>query len=327
MFTKHADTDLLVRVSRLYFELGENQQRIAEIVGFSRPQVSRLLRQARQEGIVDIRVIDPRTTDRGLETALRGRFGLRSVLLSPRLSGSEDLIRRMLGRAGARYIRGALREGNVVGLGGGSTVAAMLDSLSSWGQYLGTTVVPLIGGTGHTLQANELARRFSQRVGGVALELACPGLVGTPDLRRAMLSDASVQEVTAYWDRLDIAVLGIGAPTWDERLLGTEVSRELERRGAVGELLARPYNMHGRFIAADLGTRTIGIEPDQLRRVPVSIAIAGGDSKIHPLLGALRSGVFKVLITDQETAASILDIDRSTRGPASEVAPPRTGGT
>ncbi len=45
-----ADFDLLVRVSRFYYELGETQERIAGVVGVTRPQVSRLLKQARAGG-------------------------------------------------------------------------------------------------------------------------------------------------------------------------------------------------------------------------------------------------------------------------------------
>ena len=37
----HVET--LARVSRLYYELGETQGRIAELVGVTRPQVSKLL--------------------------------------------------------------------------------------------------------------------------------------------------------------------------------------------------------------------------------------------------------------------------------------------
>jgi DNA-binding transcriptional regulator LsrR (DeoR family) len=53
-----SDNDTLVRISRLYYELGETQERIAALVGLTRPQVSRLLKQAREHGIVDIRVND-----------------------------------------------------------------------------------------------------------------------------------------------------------------------------------------------------------------------------------------------------------------------------
>ena len=48
-----SDIGQLVQASRLYYELGETQSRVAEILGVTRPQVSRLLKRARAEGIVE----------------------------------------------------------------------------------------------------------------------------------------------------------------------------------------------------------------------------------------------------------------------------------
>ena len=53
-----ADHDLLVNVSRLYYELGETQSEVADRLGLTRPQVSRLLKRARAEGVVEIRIVD-----------------------------------------------------------------------------------------------------------------------------------------------------------------------------------------------------------------------------------------------------------------------------
>ena len=53
-----SDVQQLIQASRLYYELGETQSRVAEILGVTRPQVSRLLKRARAEGIVEIRIVD-----------------------------------------------------------------------------------------------------------------------------------------------------------------------------------------------------------------------------------------------------------------------------
>ena len=53
-----SDFTQLVRASRLYYELGETQNTIAELLGVTRPQVSRMLKRARAEGIVEIRILD-----------------------------------------------------------------------------------------------------------------------------------------------------------------------------------------------------------------------------------------------------------------------------
>src|SRR6185295_2987079 len=81
------DFATLVQVSRLYYELGETQGRIAELMGITRPQVSRLLKQAREEGIVEIRIVDRTHDDSPAADELRRRFGLQAVHLAPSVAG------------------------------------------------------------------------------------------------------------------------------------------------------------------------------------------------------------------------------------------------
>ena len=80
-----SDVQQLIQASRLYYELGETQSRVAEILGVTRPQVSRLLKRARAEGIVEIRIVDQAAVTSRAGEQLRERFGLAAVHLSPAL--------------------------------------------------------------------------------------------------------------------------------------------------------------------------------------------------------------------------------------------------
>ena len=106
-----SDLEQLVRASRLYYELGETQNAIAEQLGVTRPQVSRLLKRARAEGIVEIRIVDRTSVESPAGDALRRTFGLDAVHLAPTIAGPEDLTRRMVGRLAAEVLRGTLRTG------------------------------------------------------------------------------------------------------------------------------------------------------------------------------------------------------------------------
>ena len=88
-----SDFDQLVRVSRLYYEVGETQNAIAEQLGVTRPQVSRLLKRARAEGIVEIRVNDRASVDSPAAETIRGAFDLEAVHLSlGKLSAFVDTV-------------------------------------------------------------------------------------------------------------------------------------------------------------------------------------------------------------------------------------------
>ena len=95
-----SDLQQLIDASRLYYELGETQSRVAELLGVTRPQVSRILKRARAEGIVEIRIVDQAAQASAAGEELRARFGLASVHLASSIRGPEDVARRMIGRLG-----------------------------------------------------------------------------------------------------------------------------------------------------------------------------------------------------------------------------------
>src|SRR5258705_13289874 len=139
------DIEQLIQASRLYYELGETQSRVAELLGVTRPQVSRLPKRARAEGIVEIRIIDRTSEASPAADELRRRFGLHAVHLAPTVAGPEDVGRRMIGRLGAEVLRAAVRDGAVVGIGDGSSISAVADGLGEPTRTTGATGGPLRG--------------------------------------------------------------------------------------------------------------------------------------------------------------------------------------
>src|SRR5258705_11221388 len=140
------DIEQLIQASRLYYELGETQSRVAELLGVTRPQVSRLPKRARAEGIVEIRIIDRTSEASPAADELRRRFGLHAVHLAPTVAGPEDVGRRMIGRLGAEVLRAAIRDGAVVGVGDGSSISAVADALDEPTRATGATGGPPRGG-------------------------------------------------------------------------------------------------------------------------------------------------------------------------------------
>ena len=144
----------------------------------TRPQVSRLLKRARAEGIVEIRIVDRTVADSPAADALRRSYGLDAVHLAPTIAGPEDLTRRMVGRrrrGGAA--RGVARRGHV-GVGDGASVAAVAAARSRRPPRRSrVTVVPLCGGYWSTGPEREPYRRVADALGGQARGLMAPGLV------------------------------------------------------------------------------------------------------------------------------------------------------
>ena len=214
-----SDVQQLIDASRLYYELGETQSRVAELLGVTRPQVSRLLKRARAEGIVEIRIVDQAAqSSRRRRRAARAVRPRRRSISRPSLRGPEDVGRRLVGRLGGRVLRAAIRDGGGrrrrrrgVDLGGRRRAA------TSRSRETGATVVPLCGGYWFSGPAREPFRRIADALGGVPQGLLAPGLVDDPATKRSLVAHAGVRRILELWDRLDVAVFGIGGPAWSDR--------------------------------------------------------------------------------------------------------------
>src|SRR5664279_1400130 len=75
------EIELMTRVASMYYLEDVTQGEIAAQLGLSRPKVGRLLKRAKQEGIVEITVHTHPALSMRLENALQARFGLRQALL------------------------------------------------------------------------------------------------------------------------------------------------------------------------------------------------------------------------------------------------------
>jgi deoxyribonucleoside regulator len=299
----------LVRVSRLYYELGETQESIAALVGVTRPQVSRLLKEARTRGVVEIRIVDDAEDRTPLGDELRERFGLQAVHLAASLDGPPDVTRRRVGRLAGQVLRSAIRDGMVVGIGDGATVSAVADELpvsESGAADVDATVVPLCGGFWSPTAGAEPFRRIGDALGATVHALHAPGLLDDPSVRDALCAHPGVRSVIDLWDRVDVALYGIGGPAWSEGAVGPAALAEIRARGAVGEVLIAPFALDGRLVAESLRARTIAFDARALGGVPVAIGVAEGAGKVAPILGALRGRLLNVLVTDVRTAEAVL---------------------
>ena len=303
-----SDLATLIRVSRLYYELGETQEAIAALVGVTRPQVSRLLKEARAHGVVEIRIVDRAEVQSPAGEELRRRFGLRAVHLAPSIDGPPEHTRRRVGRLAGQVLRGAIRDGMVVGIGDGAAVSAVADELAPGVSTVDATIVPLCGGFWRVGVGVEPFRRIGDALGATVHALHAPGLLDDPIVRDALCAHAGVRSVTELWGRLDVALYGIGGPAWSEASVGREALAEIHAGAAVGEVLIAPFDIDGRLVAGSLRARSVAFDAQALSGIALAIGVAEGPAKVAPILGALRGGLLNTLVTDAGTAEAVLNL-------------------
>ncbi len=309
-----SDIELMTRVASQYYLEGMTQEAVARSLRLSRPKVGRLLDRARIAGIVEITVhVHP---DIGLqvEAALVSEFGLHQVLLVNDQT-DESGQRASVARAAAGLLRRRLSDGDVVALGMGRNVGAVPDFIGT-PQPRAATFVSAIGGsplvdTG--VNPNEICRRLAEGFAGTAEVLYAPAYAATPAVRDAFINHDGVREVLERARTASVALIGIGNARDDSAVVrmgcfSVSEMRRLRERGAVGDILGSFFDVDGHAVVDGIGDRVVAIGRADLEAIECVVAICSERDKSDAILGALRSGMVNVLVTNLSAARTVLEL-------------------
>jgi DNA-binding transcriptional regulator LsrR (DeoR family) len=304
--------DLLATIAHLYYERGLNQREIAEHVSRHPSTISRLLEEARVEGIVRISVHYPWRTDEHLAEALVQRFGLtHAEVLS---SGGMPYMKMVdgLGVLAARQVGGLLKSGDIFGVSWGSAVESTVQSLRL-ATPLDIVAVQMCGAAGESIMGGiELPRLTAEACGGSYRYLPAPIVVKDVALAQSLLNEPVVSEVLCLAEQADIALVGIGSvePQVSQWLRTGYASPaellNLVELGYVGDICGRFFNEKGEILDTDVNRRVIAVSAESLRQIRQVIAVSGGSIKVPAIRGALRSGMVNILVTDSAAAEQLL---------------------
>lgn len=316
------DTRLIYKCCYLYYVERKNQMEICKILGLSRTSVSRMLELGREKGIVEINVINPDQFDYGkMEQELQMKYHLQEVIVvdSDPLDSKEQQ-RERLSEAAFTYLASILKDGDCVGVTMGRTLHNIANIAKEYDfQKQDLLFVPMYGGLSQKrthredVQSNRIAVEFARKFGGDYVQFLAPAVFSSKKVKEIFLNEETVRYIYRYFNKLRIALLGIGIPEagktglFYEGYLGEEELKEYLQKGAVGEAALRFYDQNGNKEAFDdFNSRVVGIEQEQLLKIEIRIGIAGGEYKAEAVKGAIKAGDINVLITDISCAKQML---------------------
>ncbi len=313
----HSDSQirLLTKVARMYHERGIRQADIAESLHLSQARVSRLLKRAAETGIVRTVVVVAQGVHTDLEEELESRYGLLEAVVVDVEGDDKDIITG-LGSAAAGYLESTLTGGERIGISSWSqTLLSTVDRMRPFRTSGAETVTQLLGGLGVAsaqAQANRLLSELAEILGAKPIFLPAPGLVSTPTIRKNLLADPAIANVADEWKTLTMALVGIGSLPPSPLLLasGNAVSPAdqdiLLKAGAVGDVCHRFFDAIGNPVRSSLDSRMVGIDSDNLRKIPRRVGLAGGKSKHQAIRAAVSGRWVNVILTDVATARAML---------------------
>lgn len=306
--------NLLADVANLYFVERKTQREIADKLGATRSNVSRMLSDAVAKGIVKITILRPSTTDAELEERLCLRFSLAKARVVIVGSDDESLVRKSIASVAAQQLREVLCANCQVGITWGRALKAMVDEFVDPPRVEGC-VVQLAGSFGAksaAFDSVELVQRLSRLLQAKPVYLSAPFIVETAEIAQSLKRNASNRVSIDLGKQCDVIVAGIGSAELKDSTLykGGHITRgearEIQKANAVGDICGHPFDIDGRPVAKDFRNRLIGLSIQDLRKTPIRLSVVGGMNKRKALWGALKGKLITHLVTDDLTAESLL---------------------
>ena len=303
----------VARAAWLYYHENLTQAEIAHEMDVSRSTVTRLLQRAKNEGLVQISLNVSSGTFKA-ERDLERAYGLRKVRIVPD-ANDDSTQKRWLGHVAAELLVEFVVEGSIVAIGWGTTLQAMADSLVGQHPVARTQIVALIGGLHNaTRGANtyEVAKQLDQYFNAPARALYAPAYVQDLATALGLAKDPGIQGVLELARKASIVVYSLGAMHHETTMfklgyVSAEQEEFLRRHGAVGDIACRWIDRNGNPIELPLSIYPTGISLEELKKIPQRLAVAGGELKQEVVLAGLRGGFTTVLVTDERTAAYLLE--------------------
>lgn len=307
----------LVKIADLYYEENWTQEQIAKKMSVSRPIISKALQRAKEIGIVEVYIKDETMQTVSLEKRLEEEFNLQDAKVVPSHSNKADLTVQSVGRAAANYVYKNSKHINSIGISWGETLTTFVQEYP-YELKEDIKVVPLEGGMGRKkveIHANQLAYELAKKMGAEYSLLYAPAIVESEELLNHLLSMEDINSVIEEGKHVDMALISLGNPFENSTLksLGYIDDHEIQQLrdlGVVGDIGFRFFDSLGNKVENPFDKKIVGMSLDDIKNIDKVIAIVSGTYKADALLAMLRGGYIDVLVTDEDTATTVIRKNR-----------------
>ena len=298
----------------MYYVLDMSQLEIGKRMHLSRPHISRLLKRAKEERVVEIKLNYFGERSFHSEKSLRIEFGLAEAYVYNIKDSSYDECHNTICRHAAKYVEGNLRAGQSLGITRGAILASMIQSFQPK-KKLNLRVVQLMGAEPPELRnsAPDLIRKLVTVFGGSSVYIDAPLYIGNDEARNNLICEPFISRELQEAKKVDTVITsirpvyhGMKNHIWTGFIDDRELD-ELIEAGTVGYLLGRAFDINGKLVDHPHNQRIIGLHPDELQGKWV-IGVTYGAEHAPAVLGALRGGFLKVLISDFACANAVLSL-------------------
>jgi len=294
----------------LYYVARLNQNEIAKKIGLSKMRVHRLIAYAEKNGFVKTFVEGGFDQTFKYENALKDKYQLKICEVIPNEDQNSDPA-EMLGAAGARFIMNQINENNIseFGIGTGSTISAIAKWLPKINQKI--DFITLNGSlTSHnSIQTETGINQISYKTNGECYNVGMPLMLVSVEQKKVVENISFIKEIMERAANTKVKILGVGGLFDSSQIVRSKIFsaksiEKLKKAGALGDVAGNFFDKNGGLITIKETQKIFSVNIDSFKK-STTVLVAGGSEKTAQIRSVLKSGLFKGLITDEETSKQL----------------------
>lgn len=302
--------DILIKVASMYYEQNYTQTDIAKKMNISRPTIASMLNEAKQNGIVQINIIKTYSNILDLQEKIKAKYNLKEVLISPQNSPSP---KKDVGVLCADYIERSLKGNEKIGISFGTTVHEYIKN-AGYQEFNDVTITPLMGGVelkNEALHSNQLCFRLASKYNCDVNFFYAPVKAESIEQKNMLMESKLVQNALYNAKSVDIGIFGIGNPanksTYQRLNYLSETDLiDFSKKDVIGDICTSFYNRKAEIVKNELSNHLIGLNLEDIKKIPEVIILATGTEKTVSVMTLLENNYINTLITDFELAKNLI---------------------
>lgn len=311
--TDKAKLKLISKIAQLYYIENYMQKDIAKKLSISRVTISRILTKAKKLKLVEIKINSLKETFQDLELKIEKKYNLKECIVVSSFEKERNTFIEI-----AKYLSETLdrvvQPGDLIGVSWGYSLGIISEHLDIK-EKKNIRVIPIIGSLGvinEGINSNTIAENFADGFGGISYLINSPAVFENIEAKRVMECDENCKKIFEVSKNLDIAIVGasdIGPKSSLYKFSNytKEDFEYLSKIGVIGVVNLSSIDANGNIVPNKVDERTLALSFKKLEKVKNVILVAVGVRKKEVLKAALKSGIIKIFMTDENTAKAIFD--------------------
>lgn len=314
MNTQKSKIQQSLEIAHMYYEQELSQNAIADKLNISRPTVSRLLKNAKEDGLVRIQIMNPLESAQALEQRISNKYGVAEVHVVPVQMVNGTAVQDSVGSYAANYIESIVTDNDIIGIGWGKTIHRIATHLDIKDTVKNVQVVQLKGSVStakeHTYAFDSI-NAFAAAFHSVPQYLPLPVIFEHQTTKNLVEEEHHIRYLMDLGREANIAVFTVGTVRDSALVFQLDFFSEKEmaflKEHAVGDVFSRFIDQNGNIVCDEINQRTIGIELNDLREKEHAVLVVSGTAKVPAVDAALHGQYANTLIIDQYAAQELVD--------------------